>query len=61
MLRAWGLTGISGRGQMGADVAIDAFNVLTTIEAALCTGCDICAQVCPTGAKHPPELNESEI
>ncbi len=33
----------------------------TTIEATLCTGCDICAQVCPTGAKHPPAFKEDEV
>jgi indolepyruvate ferredoxin oxidoreductase alpha subunit len=33
----------------------------TYIEPTLCTGCDICAQVCPTGAKQPPPLDEEAV
>jgi indolepyruvate ferredoxin oxidoreductase alpha subunit len=31
------------------------------IEPTLCTGCDICRQVCPTGAIHAPEEKEAEV
>jgi len=31
------------------------------IETSLCTGCDICRQVCPTGAMQPPEEKEDEV
>jgi indolepyruvate ferredoxin oxidoreductase alpha subunit len=31
------------------------------IEPTLCTGCDICRQVCPTGAIQPPAEKEDEV
>ena len=31
------------------------------IEPTLCTGCDICRQVCPTGAMQTPAVKEDEV
>jgi indolepyruvate ferredoxin oxidoreductase alpha subunit len=31
------------------------------IEPTLCTGCDVCRQVCPTGAIHAPSDMEAEV
>lgn len=31
------------------------------IEPTLCTGCDVCRQVCPTGAIHAPAEKEDEV